>query len=373
MLPGAKRAILWAVVSSPSPPSRISGITPKSSKRRSGTWRVAGAVVVAGLLGVMYPAVAPPMHPALPMGQPVLTDAQMFALVVERVRAGEDYYSAMGAELRQHGYPTRDPFNWRTPLHLSALALAPWAVWRALLTALLVALYVGVMITVRSGPAALASNGLMLGVLVVTAAPDAIFVSEAWAGVLLALSVCAYALDRSSVAIVLALTALVVRELAAPYCVVCALLAVSDRRWRQCAAWAAGAAIYSGYYSWHVAQVLAHRAADDIAHGTGWLTLPGVPFLQAALLKLGWFALLPSSMAALATALLAAGLVAPGTPRRLRAASAAFAGLFLVAGFPFNDYWGFIAAPVWAITCGYGVGAIIDTVSGLSASSSAPA
>jgi hypothetical protein len=69
--------------------------------------------------------------------------------------------------------------------------------------------------------------------------------------------------------------------------------------------------------------------------------------------------------------LLAAGLAASETPRRLRAASAAFAILFLLAGLPFNDYWGFIAAPVWAITCGYGVSAIIATVSSLSASSSA--
>jgi hypothetical protein len=320
---------------------------------------------------MMYPAVAPPSRPILTAGQPVLTDAQTFALVVERMRTGEGYYAAMGAELRQHGYPTLHPFNWRTPLHLSALALAPWAVWRAVLTALLVMLYVGVMMTVRSGAAAPAANGLMLGVLVVTAATDAVFVSEVWAGVLIGLSICAYALARRPIAIVLALTALMVRELAAPYCVVCTLLALSERRWREGAAWAIGAAAYASYYSWHVAQVLAQRTPADIAHGSGWLTFPGVPFLQATLLKLGWFALLPASTAVVAMALLAAGLAASETPRRLRAASAAFAILFLLAGLPFNDYWGFIAAPVWAITCGYGVSAIIATVSSLSASSSA--
>ena len=320
-----------------------------------------------------YPAVAPPPHPVLPSGQSVPTDAQTFAVVVDRVRSGEGYYAAMGAELRQHGYPTRDPFNWRTPLHLSVLVQAPWLIWRGVLTALMVALYVGVMTTVRRGPEAWAANVLTLGVLVVTAAPDAVFVSEAWAGALIGLSACAVTLDRRGAAVALAVAALFIRELAAPYCVVGTLLAVAERRWREVGAWATGGAAYAVYYGWHVVQVVAHRTPTDIAHGTSWLTLPGVPFLQATLSKLGWFALLPSSMIAVALALLAAGLVAAQTPRHLRVASAGFAGLFLLAGFPFNDYWGFVAAPVWAMTCGYGVGAVIAAASLLTASSSAPA
>ena len=61
--------------------------------------------------------------------------------MVDRLRAGESYYDAMGVELRAATTPPH-PFNWRTPLHLAVLALAPWGVWRGLLTALLVGVYV---------------------------------------------------------------------------------------------------------------------------------------------------------------------------------------------------------------------------------------
>lgn len=323
--------------------------------------------------GFTYPALTPPARPVLSTGAPVTTDARTFAAVVDRMRSGASYYDAMGIELRNHDYPTRDPFNWRTPLHLQALSLAPWVVWRGVLTAMLVAFYVAVMMTVRASSATWVANALAVGVLVISAAPDAIFVSEAWAGGFIGLSACAYALDRRPAAIGLALTALFVRELTAPYCVACTLFAVSERRWREVGAWAAGGTAYAIYYGWHVMQVMAHRTPGDIAHAGSWMTFLGVPFLQATLLKLGWFALLPSSFAAVALALLTAGLLAPDTPRHLRTASAVYAGFFLVAGFPFNDYWGFMAAPVWAITCGYGAGAVTAALKDLSASSSAPA
>ena len=221
------------------------------------------------------------------------------------------------------------------------------------------------MAIVQTRPAAWIANALTLGVLVALAAPDAIFVSEAWAGAFIGLSACAFALSRRFLAVGLGVGALFIRELAAPYCVVCTLMAARQRRWGEVSAWAVGALGYAVYYTWHVQQVLAERTAADIAHGASWLTMPGVPFLQATLLKLGWFALLPTWLSSIALTLLAAGLISPETPRHIRAGSAAFAGFFLVAGFPFNDYWGFLAAPVWAITCGYGAGAIAAAVNTL--------
>jgi hypothetical protein len=331
------------------------------------------AVLLVVAVGVRYPVVEPPTLPASAPVAANTTDAKVFAAVVERLRAGEGYYAAMGSELRAHYYPTRSPFNWRTPLHLSALALAPWALWRAVLTALLVALYVSVMLVVKVRPAASVANALTLGLLVALAAQDAIFVSEVWAGVLVGLSVCAFAGDQRPLGIGFALAALFVRELAAPYLVACTLIAFIERRWRDVGALMVGALVYATYYGWHVGQVHAHRTLTDLAHPGSWLTLPGVPFLQATLLKLGWLSLLPPWTSTIALGLLAAGLIADGTPRHARVGSVAFAGFFLAAGFPFNDYWGFLAAPVWAVTCGYGAGAIASALKDLTASSSAPA
>jgi hypothetical protein len=334
---------------------------------------VMAAALTALLVGLLYPATVPPVRPDPPPGGVVTTDARTHAAVVERIRSGERYYDALGDELRQHNYPTRSPFNWRTPLHLSALALAPWIVWRGLLTTLLVAFYAAAMMVVRVKSAAWAANFLSIGVLVVSAASDAIVIPEAWAGAFIGLSACAFALDRRAVGVGLALIALFMRELAAPYCVICTLTAAWERRWKEVAAWGAGALAYFGYFAWHATQVLAHRTPTDIAHSDSWVSFLGVPFLQATLLKVGWFAILPTWLSSVALALLAAGVLADETPRHFRVASAAFVMFFLIAGLPFNSYWGFLAAPVWAITCGYGVGAISEAVAALSVSSSAPA
>jgi hypothetical protein len=305
----------------------------------------------------------------VPPGAQPTTDAKTFAAVVDRVRGGESYYAAMGAELRRRDYPTRDPFNWRTPLHLTVVALVPWALSRAALTALLVGFYVMVMLITQRERARPYAHVLVLGVLVLSSAPDAVFVSEAWAGALVGVSACAYAVGRRSWAIAAALVALFLRELSAPYCVLCGCLAIRERRLREFAAWAVGAAVYAAYFASHVAAVASHRLPSDFAHEGSWFSLPGLPFLQATLLKLGWFALLPSRTSAVALALIAAGLVSRKTPRMLRLSAGVFCGFFLMAGFPFNDYWGFMAAPVWAAVCSYGAAAIAaPSVSGSSAS-----
>ncbi len=340
----------------PSSPTQTGSAAPSSTRRSAVLTLCVVVLALAG--GLSYPATTPPARPAQTPAS--TTDALTFAAVVERMRKGEGYYDAMGAELRQNGYPARDPFNWRTPLHLSALALAPWAVWRGLLTALLVSLYAAAMSVVLDRLTRWSVGGLLLGVLVVLAATDAIFVSEVWAGTLIGLSACAFAIGRRRVAFGFAMGALFVRELAAPYCVLCALSAARTSRWREFGAWAAGAAFYAAYYAVHVVQVTAHRLPTDVSHGGSWFTLPGLPFLQATLLMVGWFGLLPIWSSSIALALVAAGLTSPATPRHIRAASSVYAALFLFAGFPFNDYWGYVAAPAWAITGGYGVAALIE-------------
>ena len=70
--------------------------------------------------------------------------------------------------------------------------------------------------------------------------------------------------------------ALFIRELAAPYCVVCTLLALRDRQWREVAAWLAGAAGVCGCTTAGTScRSLAHRLPADFAHGESWLTFLG--------------------------------------------------------------------------------------------------
>src|SRR5262249_12040299 len=49
-------------------------------------------------------------------------DTVLHIETIERIRTGEPYYSAVGAELRKHDYPTAQVVNWRTPLHYEVVA-----------------------------------------------------------------------------------------------------------------------------------------------------------------------------------------------------------------------------------------------------------
>ena len=42
-------------------------------------------------------------------------DLKCYQTIVEKIHAGESYYSAAGHELRSMGYPTASVFNWRLP------------------------------------------------------------------------------------------------------------------------------------------------------------------------------------------------------------------------------------------------------------------
>ena len=154
---------------------------------------------------------------------------------------------------------------------------------------------------------------------------------------------------------VMGLLALFIRELAAPYCVACTLIAAGNRRWRELAAWIAGACAYAGYYGWHVTQVWAHRLPTDWAEPSPWLGFPGLPFLVAIVHWQGWLLAAPSPLAALALVLIVAGIAHPRAPLHLRLGSAAYVGFFLAVGRMYNDYWGPVAWPTWAAACGFGV------------------
>src|SRR4051812_48624542 len=87
-------------------------------------------VVVLVLIAVAITAVWTPSLAREPSGMvkpPAADDGALFEAVVNRVRAGESYYAAMGNELRSREYPAGSVFNWRTPLLYIGFAAAPWA------------------------------------------------------------------------------------------------------------------------------------------------------------------------------------------------------------------------------------------------------
>jgi hypothetical protein len=293
-------------------------------------------------------------------GSPGRGDVAMYQSIVTKLRAGGQYYEIIGSHLRAGHYATREVFNWRTPVVWSAVARTGDGVARALLIGLGLALIVTWCMRESRLVVVVPALIMLIGSSLMLLFPGAIVMGEAWAGVLIGLSVVASLASRAGWSIALGLAALFVRELAAPYCVAQTLRAIYRRQWRLVGGWFAGAALYAVYYGRHVVAVRAHQQADDLAHASSWLELGGVPFVLETLRWNAW--LLPAPQWLLAALLmLIVGAVCEGrTPMVVRLTALAYLLFFMAAGKPFDTYWGLVAGPSLAIAIGYGVAALFS-------------
>jgi hypothetical protein len=308
------------------------------------------------LLAIGFPAVfaltlwLTPAKAVSTTAPPTLTDRELFTAVVDGMRTGRSYYEVYGAESRTRGYPTRSVFNWRTPLLLPSVALLTPRVGFLVLMALAFALLVQAHSLLRRellwvltlAPAAL-----------IALVPGEVYFTESWAGLCLGLSAVAYARRRETAGASWALLALFIRELAAPYCVFAALLALYRRRWREVGVWIGGAMLYALYFGAHVWQASRHVLPGDPAHNHSWLYGGGLPFVFQLWQRNVALIAAPAPMFALVVALAVAAWWAPKMPVHVRATVLIYSGLFLFIGQPFNTYWGELIAPLVALWLAY--------------------
>lgn len=326
--------------------------------------------VLAGLAALLawmlLPASAPPPRRLPPPGK---GDAALYVDIIARLQRGDPYYQACGEELRRGGYPTMSVFNWRTPAHYSLVAaLTPAAATVVLKVLALVAVLLTGLVLLPHGRGVAAIGSLVqMGAVASAFRPDAVAVAELWAGVLLALALCAYTRSLPLAGAALGAAALFIRELSAPFCLVATVLALRSRRWRELAAWVVAAAAYAVYFGIHVWQVMAHQQPGDLAHVQSWLGWKGVQFVVATSGVNGWLGFLPAAAIPVFVALALAGAAAPRMPAHARLALLIYLALFTVAGLPFNYYWGFVSAPCFAFALAYapqGIGALVAGASG---------
>jgi hypothetical protein len=325
----------------------------------------ARAALALGALGVVGVSALAQPGPTLPADvRTGASDVAMFQSVIDTMRGGGPYYATMADALQRGHYPVGQSFNWRTPLLLSALASVPTMVGTAVAAGLCVALLsVTVVVMARQPRAAAATVVLMQsGVLMTIAVPESHVMGELWAGLLIGLSVCAYIRKRPVTGMFLGVFALFVRELSAPYCVVCTIAAIASRRWREVAGWCGGTLLYISYYTWHVLHIHPHQLSSDVTPASSWLACGGLQCLLSKLQWHAWLMLAPRWASVLALLLVLAGIGYRKTPAHVRITSAVYVMFFLVAGKAFNQYWGMMAWPTWAFACGYGVDAIRSTV-----------
>lgn len=281
-------------------------------------------------------------------------DVALYRAEVVRIHAGEGYYQAAATELTARGYPTRSVFNWRMPLPMWLIGRLPAVVLgKALLGGLALALFLAAFeaLAREQGNAvgrALACALLLTGPLMLCILGDLFVMPVLWGGVLIALSLCAYGVDRPRWGVVLGLAALLLRDLALPYCLLAVGIAWWTNRRAELRAWLLGLAAWLGLFAlhcWYVSELITPQA---LAHSQGWFQWGGAGFVIATAQVNAYLLLLPQWVAALYLAAAMFGFAGWHTPLGLRAGLTAglFVAAFAAVGHEFNQYWGSLMAPL---------------------------
>jgi len=326
-------------------------------------WRWAVLALVALTMALLLAVVLSRGPVVATEGAAGAGDAASYAQIIERMRGGEGYYAAAHEVLVAEGYGTRSVFNWRTPAWPAVLAMLPPGGGQVVLGALAVA---GLLLVFRmfrgAGPlvagVSVLAVALSLGAVL---APEAVVFSEVAAGSLVLLSVAAYGNGWRWLGLGGALVALFLRELAAPYVLVCVLLSIRGHHWREFAAWGGGLVAYAAYFAWHCWMVLGQLGSMDRAYGEGWVAFGGLDFVLRTAGFNGVWALGPDWLPAVLLPLGLLGLWAWPKGRALVAVGVYLAA-FLVVGKPFNAYWGAVYTPVLMLGLGWAWPAVVGAL-----------
>jgi len=292
-------------------------------------------------------------------------DLVSYTRILERMRGGEGYYEAAHAVLVADGYGTRSVFNWRTPAWPMLLAALPPGGGQALLGVLALATVLLVYRMVRREGGIAIAVGALVAVAVSLGgilSPSSTVFSEVAAGTVLLLSVAAYGNGWRWAGLAAGLAALFLRELAAPYVVICVVLALRERRWSEVGAWVAGGLAYAAYFGWHWWMVSAQLGPMDRAYAEGWLQFGGLKFVLATVRFNGLWALAPGWLPAVLLPIGLLGLWAWRGGTLALAAVVAYLLLFMAVGKPFNSYWGAVYTPVLMLGPAWGIAAMASTL-----------
>src|SRR5262249_22180686 len=139
-------------------------------------------------------------------------------------------------------------------------------------------------------------------------------------------------------------------ELVLPYCLLCFVLAIAQRRWREVGTWVVGIGLFAIFYAWHVQQVRLMIGSGESTKVGSWLHFGGTPFALAAV-QLGnvFLTVSPAAVTAIVLPLALLGLAGWRSEAGTRAflACVGYLVFFLIAGQPpYNAYWGFLIGPL---------------------------
>jgi hypothetical protein len=331
-------------------PSRFASISP---------WRGRiGLVLIALLLLTTLLVFATPMPPAASRDPARRADDQadvvLYETIVEGVRHGGDYYQVAADAQRAGNYPLK-PFvtfrlptlavvqgsipSWATPLLLYALALAVFVAWYRRLAP----------VFSRPPPLLIAMALLAAGMMAFIQAELAPF-HEIWAGMFVALSLAVRRPGAWLPAAAFGLVAVLIRETAAPYLALMAVMAWIDGQHREAIGWGIAITILGVVLTLH-----AHAVAQVVhpldPQSPGWAGMLGFGFFIRTMTVSTALALMPLWLAAPLIGLSLVGWAAWRDPLGLRMVLllAGYALVLSIFGRLDTFYWGLLVAPAMLV------------------------
>lgn len=294
-------------------------------------------------------------------------DIHLYRSIIAQVRAGKGYYAGTAQMLRTQDYPLRPFIAFRLPTLVWILAPIPDFAGQ-----MLIALLCGGVIlawTVRIAPAmksqdtvGRASLLLLLGCLTV-GTPTLSILHESWAALLIALSLALHRPGRWLPSLLIALLAVMIRELALPFLLLMAALALHQRRWKEGASWIAAIALFALALFLHMQQVALVTTAADPA-SPGWSSIGGWRHVIASVRKSTALTYLPTPVAAMIVPLALLGWAAWRDAGGLATFLflSGFAVMMMLFGRPDNFYWAVMIGPLLLVGLLFAPGALRDLI-----------
>lgn len=278
-------------------------------------------------------------------------DLRLYKAIVDRMRAGENYYVVAAEEQRERGFPLK-PF---VTMRLPTLALLLSALGTTLGYGL--GIFIG-LLALYAWHKKLAQHeviawrrwallGLLAAGLSPILNPKLVYIHEIWAGALICLSIGLYRPNNWLPCFLMAALALSLRELVLPFILLMTAFALLQRRWLETLAWSSLIAMFMGYMFLHAQSVSGVVLPNDpkapswmLANGPGaalhfmWQSLPlaelpvALAFPMIVIGLFGW--LCWRSETGLFCLLLLLGYMLA----------------FAITGRPNNFYWGYLVSPL---------------------------
>lgn len=282
------------------------------------------------------------------------TDLQLYDAIIERVRAGENYYAVAVEEQRARNFPVRPGLAVRLPTlaYLSAWARTPGMIFLGALLA--IATLLAWWLRLRDEPGGQEHARYVLLLLVIGAVvgfkPHYLALHEVWAGMLLALSLGLHRPGHWFGAWCVAALALAIRELALPFVLLLGAMALARGDRREFFGWAGLVILFALGMALHLSVVGEYISAADRA-SPSWLALRGLSGWTGNVIASSGLHLLPAWLAAPLALLPLLGWAGWRAPLGLTGflLCLGYGLFFMIAGRDNNFYWALMVMPVWFI------------------------